>query len=216
MTAVAVAGIMGGPFSGWILNVTDGWHGAKNWQWLFILEGIPTLLLGLAVPFILADRPATARWLTESEKAVLIARLEAEDRRKVEEGHHAQHALDAFRSPRVWLCCGIYFGIVAGTYGVSFWLPQLIHDTLTTDPWEVGLYSAIPWACAALGMIVVSRHSDRTGERRWHVGISALISAAAFAASSIPGLPPGVVLAILAVAVTGVMAAISCFWAIPT
>jgi D-galactonate transporter len=218
MTAVAVAGIIGGPLSGWILNVTEGWHGARNWQWLFILEGIPTLLLGCAVPFILADRSEKAKWLTAEEKAILVAKLDTDQRRKTAEGHHAHHALDAFRSPRVWLCCAIYFGIVAGTYGVSFWLPQIIKDTLTKDPWEVGLYSAIPWACAAVGMIFVSRHSDRTGERRWHVGLSALVSAAAFAfaASSIPGLPPGVVLAILALAVTGVMSAISCFWAIPT
>jgi nitrate/nitrite transporter NarK len=216
MTAVAVSGVIGGPLSGWLMDVTNDWHGAKNWQWLFILEGIPTILLGIAVPFILADRPAAAKWLTDAEKAILLARLEAEQQRKAEEGHNAHRVLDAFRSPKVWLCCAIYFGIVAGSYGVSFWLPQLIKDTITTVNWQVGLYSAIPWACAAVGMIFVGRSSDRHGERRFHVGLSALVAAAAFAASAYPGLHPGLVLAILAIAVTGVMSAISCFWSIPT
>lgn len=216
MTAVAVAGVVGGPLSGWLLETAKHWPGAHPWQWLFILEGVPTVALGLAVPFLLTDRPDKATWLTAEEKLVLLSRLEAEERHKAAEGHTAHRVLDAFSSPRVWLCCAIYFGIVVGLYGVSFWLPQIIKDSLTQNSWEVGLYSSIPWTCAAIGMILVSRHSDHSGERRWHVGLSALTAAAAFAASAIPGLPPLLVLAMLALAITGVMSAVSCFWAIPT
>ena len=216
MTAIAVSGVIGGPLSGWLLSISEGWHGLAAWQWLFILEAIPTVLLGAAVPFLLADRPAQARWLTEAEIAFLEGQMAQDEQAKAAEGHRAHRVRDAFLSPKVWLCCAIYFGAIVGLYGTSFWLPQIIKDKLTQVDWQVGLYSAIPWACAAIGMVIVGRHSDRTGERRWHIGLSAFTAAAAFAASGIPGLHPYLVLAILAVAITGVMSTISCFWALPT
>jgi sugar phosphate permease len=216
MTAIAVAGVIGGPLSGWLLSVTDGWHGLRSWQWLFILEGIPTVLLGCAVPFLLTDRPAQATWLTEAERQWLIHRLESEEAAKVASGNGHPQWKDAFRSPMVWMCCAIYFGIVVGLYGVSFWLPQIIKDTLTKQDWMVGLYSAVPWGVAAVGMVLVGRHSDRTGERRWHVGIGCFVAAFAFSLSGLPGLSPWLVLALMSVAITGVMSAIACFWALPT
>ncbi len=216
MTAIAVSGVVGGPLSGWLLEVTAGWHGLAAWQWLFILEGIPTVLLGAAVPFLLADRPAKAKWLSTQEKQLLESRIEAEAQAKQVAGQGAHRVMDAFKSPQVWLCCAIYFGAIVGLYGTSFWLLQIIKDSLTQDDWQVGLYSAFPWACAAVGMVLVGRHSDQTGERRWHIGLSAWVAAAAFSASGIPGLHPYLALACLAVAITGVMATISCFWALPT
>lgn len=216
MTAIAVAGVVGGPLSGWILQTTDGWRGLHSWQWLFILEGIPTILMGISVPFLLTDRPATAKWLTDEEKALLTKHMEADAARKTAEGHHAHRLIDAFKSSRVWLCCAIYFGIVVGLYGSSFWLPQIIKDTLTKNDWMVGLYSAIPWAFAAVAMVIVGGHSDRTGERRFHIAVPLFIAAVAFAASGVPGLHPFVVLALLTIAIMGVMSAIACFWALPT
>lgn len=216
MTAIAMSGVIGGPLSGWLLKVSEGWHGLAAWQWLFILEAIPTILLGAAVPFLLADRPSKARWLTPAEQDLLEANLAADELTKTQQGHQAHRALDAFKSGKVWLCCAIYFAAIVGLYGTSFWLPQIIKDTLTKDDWEVGMYSALPWGCAAIGMVLVGRHSDRTGERRWHIGLSALVAAVAFAVSGLPGLPPHAVLAVLAVAITGVMCTISCFWALPT
>lgn len=216
MTAISVAGVLGGPLSGWLLKVTEGWHGLHAWRWLFILEALPTVLMGIAIPFLLTDRPDRARWLSPQEADVLKRHLEEEEARKAATGKQAHSVADAFKSPQVWLFCLIYFCIIIGLYGSSFWLPQIIKDTLTKDDWMVGLYSAVPWAAATVGMLWVGRHSDRTGERRFHIGISAVVAAAAFAASVIPGLPPLAVLAILAVAITGVMSAVSCFWALPT
>lgn len=216
MTAIAMSGVIGSPLSGWLLKTTEGWRGLAAWQWLFILEAIPTLLLGLAIPFLLADRPSRAKWLTKSEQALLESNLQADEETKAAEGHRAHSALDAFNSGKVWLCCAIYFGAIMGLYGTSFWLPQIVKDKLTQDDWLVGLYTAIPWACAAVGMVIVGRHSDQTGERRWHVGLSALGAAIAFGLSAIPGLPPLLVLAFLSIAITGVMCTISCFWALPT
>ena len=216
MTAVAAAGILGSPISGWILQVSDGWHGLHSWQWLFILEGTPSILLGLLVPFLLTDRPEHARWLTSTEKSFILEKINIEQHRKLASGEHAFSLKDAFRSKRIWIFCLTQFTIVFGLYGASFWLPQIIHDTLTPVDWQIGLYSALPWTCAAFGMVLVCRHSDRTGERQLHVGLSALTAAFAFATSGIPGIPGWARLLALAVAVTGVMSTTSCFWSVPT
>lgn len=216
MTAITLAGVFGSPLSGWLLEVSEGWHGLKAWQWLFILEGLPSVLVGACVPFLLTDRPEKATWLTAEEKSLLLAELAAEERAKAAQGHQNHRVIDAFKSPQVWICCFIYFGIVVGLYGASFWLPEIIKSTLTKNKWHVGLYAAIPWSCAAVGMVLVSRHSDRTGERKWHVGLSALVAGIAFAVSGLPGLPPFFIMAALAIAITGVMSAIACFWALPT
>lgn len=216
MTAIAVSGVIGGPLSGWLLKISDGWYGLAAWKWLFILEAIPTILLGAAVPFLLADRPSRAKWLTDAEKALLEDNLAHDEKAKTAEGHGLHGFLDAFKSVKIWICCGIYFGAIIGLYGTSFWLPQIIKDKLTTDDALVGLYSAIPWGCAAIGMVLVGRHSDRTGERRWHIGLSSATAAIAFSLSGIPGMPPLIVLALFAVALTGVMSSISCFWTLPT
>jgi sugar phosphate permease len=216
MTAIALAGVFGSPLSGWLLETAKDWAGLKAWQWLFIIEGLPSVLLGCTVPFLLTDRPAQAHWLTEDEKRLLQARLESDEQSKAQEGHQNHSALDAFKSPHVWLYSFIYFGIVVGIYGASFWLPQIVENTLSKNKWVIGLYSAIPWGFAAVGMVVVGRRSDRTGERRWHVGLSTLVSAAAFVISGLPGLPALWVMVALAVAITGVMSAAACFWALPT
>jgi MFS family permease len=216
MTAVAAAGILGSPISGWILQVSDGWHGLHSWQWLFILEGTPSILLGLLVPLLLTDRPEHARWLTSTEKSFILEKIDIEQHRKLTSGEHAFSWKDAFRSRRIWIFCLTQFTIVFGLYGASFWLPQIIHDTLTQVDWQIGLYSALTWTCAAFGMVWVCRHSDYTGERRFHVGLSALTAAFAFATSGLPGIPGWARLLALAVAVTGVMSTTSCFWSVPT
>lgn len=216
MTAITLAGVFGSPLSGWLLEVSGGWLGLKAWQWLFVIEGLPSVLLGACVPFLLTDRPEKATWLTAEEKTLLKEQLEAEERAKAAQGHQNHRVADAFKSPQVWVFALIYFGIVVGLYGASFWLPAIITSTLTENKWHVGLYAAIPWSCAGVGMVLVSRNSDRTGERRWHVGLSALAAAITFAISGIPGLPPFWIMAALAVAITGVMSAIACFWALPT
>jgi sugar phosphate permease len=216
MTAIALAGVFGSPLSGWLLATANDWWGLKAWQWLFIIEGLPSVIVGCTVPFFLTDRPSLATWLTIDEKRLVQSRLDADEEAKAREGHQNHSALDAFKSPQVWLCSLIYFGIVVGIYGASFWLPQIVKNTFSKNEWIVGLYSAIPWGCAAIGMVLVSRNSDRTGERRWHVGISALVAAVFFVISGLPGVPPVWVMVALAIAITGVMSAAACFWALPT
>jgi len=128
MTAIALAGVFGSPLSGWLLATAHDWWGLKSWQWLFIIEGIPSVLVGCTVPFFLTDRPSLATWLTIDEKRLLQSRLDADEQAKASEGHQNHSALDAFKSPQVWLCSLIYFGIVVGIYGASFWLPQIVKN----------------------------------------------------------------------------------------
>lgn len=216
MTAIAAAGVIGGPISGWILKTTDGWYDYHGWQWLFVLEGIPTIIVGVMIPFILPNGPKYAKWLTQNEKDLVVEALEHDEQTKKAAGNHAHKAIDAFKSAKVWICAAIYFGVIVGLYGSSFWLPQIIKDNLTKDEFFVGLYSAIPWTCAAIAMVWYGGHSDKTGERRWHIAGAAFIGGAGFALSGIPGLSPLVVMIFLTIAIIGVMCAVSCFWALPT
>jgi MFS family permease len=216
MTAITLSGVIGGPVSGWILSRLSGVSGLAGWQWLYLLEGLPSLAVGLLVLWLLDDGPTNAKWLTEGERELLSRRVREEEKLKIEEeaGHH--RLTDAFRSPRLWLLALIYFCVVMGLYGISFWLPQILSDTITTDPWRIGLLTAIPWGASAVAMLLVGRHSDRTGERRWHTALPALVAGAAFATSAASASSPLQSFVALTVATCGVMAAVSCFWSLPT
>jgi D-galactonate transporter len=216
MTAITLAGVIGGPLSGFILTRLAGVHGLAGWKWLYLLEGLPSVVVGVLVLFVLDDGPEKAKWLTASEKELLRSRLEEEERVKAADGTAHRTLADAFRSSNVWILSLVYFGLVMGIYGVSFWLPQIVQDTFSRDPWRIGLITTIPWGAAAIGMVLIGRHSDRTAERRWHVALPAVAGAAAFAVSAVPGIPPAAGLAALAVATIGIMASTVCFWALPT
>ncbi|OQX15127.1 MAG: hypothetical protein BWK76_13605 [Desulfobulbaceae bacterium A2] len=216
MTAVPLAGVLGGPLSGWILDTMQGRAGLAGWQWLFVIEGLLPVLLGIWVFFRLDDGPAHAHWLSPTEKALLLDRLHAEEA----DPHHALHpgtgAWDGLRSPRVWLLAAIYFCMVMGLYGISFWLPQIIKESLTSNNLRIGLLSAIPWTTAAVAMVLHGAHSDRSGERRRHVALACLTAAGAFAVSALPGVGGWGGFLALTVAAAGIMAALSSFWTLPT
>jgi nitrate/nitrite transporter NarK len=202
--------------SGWILGALAGVGGLKGWQWLYLLEGVPSVLVGVWVLLYLDNGPAKAKWLTQEEQSLLLQRLEQEEAVKKSQGEGCHKFTEAFTHPKVWLLCLVYFGIVMGTYGISFWLPQIIKETITKVPWEIGLISAIPWAVAAIAMVWNGNHSDATGERRWHVAGACIIGSVAFAVSAMPGVGGWAGIAALTVATAGVMSAVSCFWSVPT
>jgi len=208
MTAVVVAGMVGGPVSGALLTM-DGTAGLAGWQWLFLLEGLPAIALGFVVYRALPDTPADARWLTAGERDALERRLEQEAAARGEVatvGH-------AFTSGRVWLLAAAYFTIPVALYAMGFWLPQMVKATTTGSDFEVGVLSAIPYAVAAVGMVIVGRHSDRAGERRWHVALSGLVGGAAFAASAfVHG--TSMTLATLSLAMLGLASMLGPFWAL--
>ena len=216
MSAIPLSGVFAGPLSGWILGRMSGVGQLRGWQWLFLIEGIPSAVAGIMAIFLLVDSPSKAKWLAPEERDLLLWRLHEEEEVKRREGEVRYRLMDAFRSGKVWLLCVVYFGMVMGNYGLQFWLPQTISDSLTKDPWHIGLISAIPWGLGAIAMILYGHHSDATGERRWHVGLAGIVGALAFAASSLPGMSGTAAFVALTVAAITVLCAHATFWALPT
>jgi ACS family tartrate transporter-like MFS transporter len=216
MTAVVIAGVIGGPISGTLLSL-DGAAGLAGWQWLFLVEGIPAVVLGIVVLRVLPNDPSEAEWLTPDEQQTLIARL-AEEASGASTIHSMRGALT---SGRVWLLAAVYFTIPVALYAMGFWMPQIIRTALgdgdnIND--KVGWLSAIPYAVAAIGMVAIGRHSDRTGERRWHIALTAVGGGAAFAVTGLVHGPGNIVptIAALSMAMLGLASMLGPFWAFAT
>jgi ACS family tartrate transporter-like MFS transporter len=211
MTANATAGIVGGPVSGALLSM-HGTGGLAGWQWLFLLEGIPAIVLGVIVLAYLPNGPDDARWLTDAERLILQARLAADHAGRTDVGHTT---LQVLRDGRVWVFSLLYFALVVSLYGVSFWLPQILKSLSGSSNLVVGVLSACPFIVAAIGMVWIGRHSDRHRERRWHVAIPALAGALGLVLSGLIS-QPAVALASLSLAALGIWGALGPFWAMPT
>ena len=214
MTAVVVAGVIGGPLSGLLLSL-HGIAGLAGWQWLFILEGLPAVVLGAVVLAVLPERPSDASWLTgltAAERRALTMRLDEEAAAR---STAVRSVGGAMTSGRVWLLAAVYFTIPVALYAMGFWLPQIIRSASGGGDTAVGFLSAVPYGVAAIGMVVVGRHSDRTGERRWHIAASALVGGASFGASAfVHGTVPS--LAALSLAMLGLASMLGPFWALAT
>ncbi|WPB56504.1 MFS transporter [Xylophilus sp. GOD-11R] len=211
LSAIAVAGMLGGPSSGWILQHMGGANGWQAWQWLFLLQASPTIVLALLVWRYLDDRAEQARWLTEDERQLIAADIAHDGRGKAGAGLRA-----ALAAPGVWMLALVYFGLAAGVYGLSFWSPALIGAAGAGQPGTVGLLSAAPWAAGLVAMFAHARRSDRRGELRRHCATAAAVGAAGliFSVAFHDDLP--LALLGLTVATMGVMAALPVFWGLPT
>jgi D-galactonate transporter len=216
MSAIPLSGVIAGPISGWIMARMNGVGDLRAWKWLFLVEGVPSFLAGIAALFFLTDNPAGAAWLKPEERELLVQRLKEEEVAKALVAGTPHSPMQAFRSGKVWLFGLIYFGFVMGNYGLGFWLPQVIRDTITPNPMAIGWLSVIPWGAGAIAMIIVGRHSDATGERRMHIALSGVLGAVAFAVSGLPGISGAAGLTTLTFATIGIMCAFSTFWALPT
>ncbi|MBC7445960.1 MAG: MFS transporter [Polaromonas sp.] len=210
MTGIPMAGVIGGPLSGWILTAFDGVNGLAGWKWLFILEAVPSIFLGLMVLVYLDDKIGDAAWLSPEEKALLQRNIEADS------AHIEDHsALGAFRNPKVWILAAAYFGFIMGLYGVSFWLPSLVKASGVTNAATIGWLVAIPYAAAVASMVWTSGHSDRTGERRWHIAVPALLGAAGLVASILVPQTPLWAIVTLSLATMGILTGLAQFWCLP-
>jgi D-galactonate transporter len=211
MTAIALSGVIGGPLSGWIMQSFDGHNGWAGWQWMFLVEGIPSILVGIWVLLYLDDRIAHAKWLSPDEKALLERNIAAEDQHKED-----PPVSQVLSSPRVWLMSGIYFSFVMGLYGVSFWLPTIIKQTGVKGALDVGLLTAIPYGCAVVGMILFAHSADRRGERRWHIAIPALLGALGLVLSVQWHGDTTMAMLALTLATIGILTTLPLFWSLPT
>lgn len=211
MTAIALSGVIGGPLSGWIMQAFDGHNGWAGWQWMFLVEGVPSILVGIWVLLYLDDRIAHAKWLTTEEKSLLERNIANENQHK--EDPPVRQVLS---SPRVWLMSAIYFSFVMGLYGVSFWLPTIIKQTGVKGALDVGLLTAIPYGCAVIGMVLVAYSADRRGERRWHIAMPALLGAVGLVLSVQWHGNTAMAMVALTMATIGILTTLPLFWSLPT
>lgn len=212
MTAQPLSGVLGGPISGWILQSMQGVRHLAGWQWLFLLEALPAVLMGIVVFFTIDDGIADATWLTQPQKLLLSTHIETEAAGK----HHYASILSVLRNRKVWLLSLISFTSVMGLYGVSFWLPSLIKATGVDGPLHIGLLTMIPYGAATVAMILISRSSDRSGERRWHLALCTVAGGVGLILSTLFGGNTALSLAGLTLATAGIITSQPLFWNLPT
>jgi ACS family tartrate transporter-like MFS transporter len=214
MTGSPIAGVLGGPLSGAMLRYLDQVWDLRGWQWLFLLEGLPAVILGFITLRFLTDRPAQAKWLSTEERAWLSEQMAHEETTLA--SRHGLTSLRALGDPRVWLLILLYFTVAAGSNSFGFYLPTFLQTRFPSfNEFQLGLLAAVPNVCAVAVMIVNGMHSDRTGERRLHVAVPAFLSAAGwtlFARTESPALG----LIALALMQMGIMSMLPTFWTLPT
>ena len=211
MIGIPLSTVLGAPLAGLLLQL-NGWHGLAGWQWLYLIEGLPAVLLGFVVWYRLPDTPLQARWLSSREQTALMSAIAAEN-----DGVAARHVLSVRQvllHPTVWLLGFVLFACQCGSYGLTLWIPQIVKGLSGQSDLIVGLLSALPYIAAAIGMVVLGISSDRSGERIWHVALPSLLGAAGFAASAFLQSPLPALLA-LTVAAVGDLGSRGPFWALP-
>jgi len=213
MCAIPVSGILGGPLSGGIMDAMQGVAGLTGWQWLFVIEAIPSLVLGLAVIWYLDNSIQAARWLTEEEKALLARNIAREESSKSKEFSSFKVLFTDLRLIKMTLIC---FCTVMGQYGLTFWLPSIIKQSGVQGAFQIGLLTAIPFSVAVTCMVLISRHSDKTRERRWHLIIPFSVAATGLVLAGIFSDNVWLSLAALSLAAGGSLTTSPLFWSLPT
>ena len=211
MTANPLAGIVGSPVSGALLGLTG--KGLSGWQWMFLLEGVPAILLGAIVLWVLSDRPEEATWLKGEERAWLLDKLAGEQQAesRLKQGSFWQVLI----APRIWMLSLVYFGVSTTMYGVTFWLPSLIQSLSGLGNFATSMVAVLPFVVTTIAMVLVGMRSDRTGERRWHTALPAFCAAVALVAAAY-GKVPALVIAGVGLGMAGAEAMVGPFWAMAT
>jgi len=212
LTSIPLSAILGGPISGWIMNSMGGLAGLANWQWLFLLEGIPSILVGLCALFMITDKPVGAKWLTECEKHLVLADLEAD---YAQAGRREHRLGKALKLHRVWLLTLIHFCAISSNVTIGFWIPTIIQSLGVKSTLTIGMLSTVPYIGALIAMMLVSRHSDRALERRYHAALPCLACSAGLIGIGIFAQSPALAFSALVVAVAGSLSYNGPFWQIP-
>lgn len=214
MLAIGLSNVIGNPISGWIMDHFNGTYGLHGWQWLFLLEGIPTVVVGVSVLFYLKDTPQDAHWLADDQREWLIHRMAEEDH--VRRRQHGPDKWQAMLQPRVWLLIAIYFTVAVGSNAGGAYFPTLIKEQYQqATNFEIGQLTALPHLCAIIAMSLVGISSDRTGERRWHLAGSALAAAIGWSLVAW-GPTPLIAMIGLCIAQAGMMSMLPVFWTLPS
>jgi MFS family permease len=217
MTAIGVSMMIGSPVSGAIMQYMDGAYGWRGWQWLFLLEGIPSVIIGFLVYVWLPNGPKASTWLTQQERDLVARDIEGDeaDKKHLGGGHKL---LDSFKDGRVWALALVYFCGAVCFYAVNFWMPTIVQELGIDkkDLFKVGLLSMIPWGASILSMIYWGSHSDRTGERRWHSAGGFLVEFVGLVLLALAHQSPIVSIIALTLVTIGWGAYVVTFWSLPT
>jgi len=208
LCAAPVGGAIGAPVSTWIMAHLAGTGGLAGWQWMFLLEGIPSILLGVAAYFYLVDKPADASWLTEAQKAFIASQVGRSTTGR------SESFAKALTDPNLYVLAAAYFCLICGLYAVSFWLPTILKSAGLTDLFKIGLYSTVPYLVSIAAMYGLGQSSDRRGERRWHSAVTAMLGAGFLAVAAYSTSFPAALFSIT-LATAAVFASYTVFWAIP-
>ncbi|RKP57816.1 MFS transporter [Pararobbsia silviterrae] len=210
-TAIPASGLIGGPLSGWIMQSLSGAHGFAGWQWMFLVEAVPSIVLAFVLFFKLPNRIADASWLDAEEKHLLQKAIDEDEAQK-------QHVPIAriFTDKRVLILIAVCYCLALGNYGISFWLPSIIKATGVKSILETGLLSAIPSAAAIVGMVLLGRSADRTRQRKWHLGAAMAIGGLGMWLSVVFSSNTALALTALSIASIGAFAGNALFWSLPT
>ena len=209
MVAIPVSAVIGAPLSALLLWM-DGVGGLAGWQWLFVVEGLPVVLVGVSILWLLPDRPEDAAWLTEEDRRIVRERLANE--RKPKEVRRLGPAL---ADPRVWVLAGVQFGFLVGSYGIGIFLPQMLKERLSVSDVEAALLTSPSYLCATIGMILWARYVDRKGRKIVNLALACALSAAGFLGAVLSGVNVWMSLFCVTIAVVGVNGARAIFWTIP-
>jgi D-galactonate transporter len=210
--AIPLSGVIGGPVSGWIMDAFKNSAVMSGWQWLFLLEAIPSILIGIVVLFVLVDKPQQAKWLTAEEKQLVVSAIHREGQGKTEHGS----VLDFLKDRRLWLLSLVYFCQIMGLYAVSFWVPSIIKASGVQNVMSIGLLSAIPYSAAIAAIVITGITADRTRARRLHFSIAMVLGAIGLSASVFVRINPILAVFFLSLGAAATLSGVSLFWGIPT
>jgi MFS family permease len=212
-TGLPIAGVVGGPIAGWIMSRFTNSLGLRGWQWMFLLEGLPAVVLGIAAFYYLDDKPSDASWLSRAEKELIQDDYAADI--SVREANHHHSFLIALRDPRSYIASCGYFCIICASAAVIYWQPAIIKSLGVVSYWHVGLLSSIPFLAAAVAMLLVGRHSDRMLERRWHLAVPLFVATLCLGLLPLTNQSAFLSILLLSGATAGVYTSLPIFWAIP-
>ncbi|MCQ9424868.1 MFS transporter [Pseudomonas sp. LJDD11] len=215
MSAIPVSGLLGGPFSGWILNhFAHGQGGLDGWQWMFLIQGLPTVLLGLLAFKLLCDKVEDARWLSAEQQQRVRSDVANDELNRPKQA--SSSLASVLTMPLIWTLGFIYFCIQSGVYAINFWLPSIIKNLGFSDALVIGWISAIPYLLAGVFMLLVGRSADLRNERRWHLVVPMLMGAAGLMIAANFASVPVIAIAGLCIATMGALTGLPMFWPLPT
>ena len=212
MIGLPLSSVIGGPLSGWIMGSFDHAAGLRGWQWLFVVEAVPSVLLGILTFWALPNNHTEAKWLDDTEKSLLESELRLDD----VDGKDSKHSFrDGFFNIKVWMLGGIDFSILLSAYAMGFWMPTFIRNAGVVDTFHIGVLTALPSVAALLGMLLIGASSDRHRERRWHIIVPFLIGSAAMASSTFFTHNLVATVALFAIASAAIIGAVPVFFSLP-